>query len=321
MIVDYVTIFDKNYLPQGISMVTSLLSQAEEARVWVVAADDAVSAALAALNEDALHVVPISQVETDDLRHVKSSRSRVEFYWTLTPFLPSWVFAHEPEAQIVVYVDADMYFFKSPVQVLDEFLRDPDAGLMITPHDYSPECDQTEASGVYCVQFMPFRRGLADEVLKDWQDKCLEWCFARAEPGRFGDQKYLDQWPSRFPDVTHVQKNTHLLGAPWNASKRDPVSLVAFHFHGLRRLSSRLVALHPGYSVPGPIRRGVYAPYLQSISQSLSASRRSVEADGSSRHFNSALLGRLLKDVALHVGAVRGMGRLPASRNKDSITD
>jgi hypothetical protein len=265
MIVDYVTIFDSNYLPQGIAMVKSLLSHTEDARVWVVAADDPVSTALSAMNDEAIRIVPMAKVETAELRRVKSGRSRVEFYWTLTPFLPSWVFAHEPDARIVVYVDADMYFFKSPLQVLDEFVRNPDAGVMITPHDYSPEYDQTEASGIYCVQLMAFRCGLADEVLKDWQDKCLEWCYARVEPGRFGDQKYLDEWPSRFGAAIHVQQDTHLLGAPWNASKRMPSSLVAFHFHGLRILRGGWIALHPGYQVGPDIESAVYVPYVEQL--------------------------------------------------------
>ena len=105
-------------------------------------------------------------------------------------------------------------FFASPQILLDEM--DESESVLITPHRYTPQYDQSEKTGIYCVQFVYFRNNQQGrKVLTWWRKACLEWCYNRFEDGRFGDQKYLDDWPERFEGVHVLQ---HLGGgvAPWN---------------------------------------------------------------------------------------------------------
>lgn len=259
----FVTIFDENYLAQGLSMISSLERTTPTAQIWVVAADAATLEAVSRNASARVSVVPLVEVENPELLRVKSSRSRVEYYWTLTPFLPDFLFRVQEDCEVATYVDADMYFFRSAHEVLHEFQDDPDAAVMLTPHDYLPRYDQTAVSGEFCVQFMPFRRGTSRNILESWQSKCLDWCFQRPEPGRFGDQKYLDVWPQEFGSQVRIQQDVGLLGAPWNADMRSVSNLVAYHFHGLRRIGRRLTALHPGYRISTSFERDVYRPYMQ----------------------------------------------------------
>src|SRR5690606_1115849 len=122
---------------------------------------------------------------------------------------------------------------------------------------YAPEYDQTLASGRFCVQFMTFRNTAAGlSVLRWWQDRCLEWCCNRIEDGKFGDQKYLDDWPSRFADQVHVLQQVEKTLAPWNLSRfcKPGVAVanpVLYHFHGLRIVREDKVVLFSGYKLRG----------------------------------------------------------------------
>ena len=77
-----------------------------------------------------------------------------------------------------------------------------------------------------------------------WQDRCIEWCFSRYEDGKFGDQVYLNQWPTLFGDRVHIVGQVEKTLAPWNVlyfsqQAAGPLKPVMYHFHGLRLLPGR----------------------------------------------------------------------------------
>src|SRR5262249_5291447 len=151
------------------------------------------------------------------LLDVKPSRSRTEYYWTATPAVCSYALKTEPGLESITYLDADLMFFADPAPAFEELA---DGSILIVPHRYAPEHRiWEEPCGIYNVQFVTFRRdanGLA--ALDWWRERCLEWCYNRYEDGRFGDQKYLDDWPTRFGGVRVLE---HLGGglAPWNVGQ------------------------------------------------------------------------------------------------------
>ncbi len=199
---------------------------------------------------------------------VKPGRTLVEYCWTLTPFTPRAVFERAPDAMRVTYLDSDVYFLKSPRPIFEEFERSGKS-VLITDHAYDPEYDQTLISGQFCVQFLTFVRNSGESVRLWWEDRCIEWCFARAEASKFGDQKYLDDWPERFEALVHVLQQQQLLLAPWNARRFPYSGAVAWHFHGLRLLGRGRVLIHSHYSVPEIVDQLVYEPYLRELSRSL----------------------------------------------------
>lgn len=260
----YVTLFDSLFLPQGLALHASMERHATPYTLWVLCIDDAAHEVLTSLRLSNLKLLALSQLETPELLAIKPGRSRGEYCWTLTPFAPRFVFDADPDVERVTYLDADLWFRKSPALLLGEFTASG-KGVQITDHAYAPEYDSTVTSGQFCVQFMTFHRQRGEAVRKWWEERCLEWCFARYEDGKFGDQKYLDDWPERFSEDVHVFGQKELLLAPWNVTRFPYGQAVAYHFQGLRILAGKRVVLAPTYSLPRLVVANIYDPYLHDL--------------------------------------------------------
>lgn len=264
----YVTIFDSHFLPQGLALHRSMEKHLTHYKLWVVCVDDEVSDSLERLKLPNLGTLRLSARESEELLEAKKTRTPGEYCWTLTPFSPKYVFEADPTAERVTYLDADTWFLKDPEPLFDE-LEKSSKSVLITEHAYAEEYDQRSTSGKYCVQFIPFEKSKSEVVRQWWEDRCVEWCFARVEDGRFGDQRYLDDWPERFPESVHVLEQKQLLQAPWNASKYDCQDAVLFHFHGVRLGQGATIVTDNFYTIPARTWSRVYLPYFEDLKQAL----------------------------------------------------
>lgn len=269
----FCTLFDKNYLPLGMTLHSSLMEHAQPFHLWVLCMDKVVEAQLKKLALPNTTTISLSTVETPELLGIKEGRSRGEYCWTLTPFTFQMVFDRDKTAQRVTYLDADLFFFDNPNILLQE-LTNTRKHVLITDHGYDPRYDQSAESGQFCVQFVTFNRSPeAFQVMHKWQAQCVEWCFNRHEQGRFGDQKYLDTWPIEFNEIVHIFQAPEKTLAPWNvkfyaARGKGKLSPVFYHFHGLRFLSPKLIRLYTKYKI-GTQGKVLYDTYKTELSQSL----------------------------------------------------
>lgn len=266
----YVTLFDSLFLPQGLALHRSMERHAGAYELWILCMDDSVYETLAEIELPNVRLLKLSCLETPELSAVKPTRSKGEYCWTLTPFSPRFVFEADATIERVTYLDADMWFRKSPEPIFCEFEASGKA-VLITDHAYAPEHDQSATSGQFCVQFMTFTRGSSEVVRKWWEDRCLEWCYGRHEDGKFGDQKYLDDWPMRFPDLVHVLTEKELMLAPWNATRFPHGNSIVWHFHSLRITSNSgdPFSVHLGdYRLPRCVQEVVYIPYISDLQNS-----------------------------------------------------
>ena len=263
----FVTLFDLLFLPQGLALHRSMERHAGNYTLWILCIDDEVHEILSLMKLPNVHLLQLSLVETKELKRVKPERTVGEYCWTVTPFAPKFVFKADISVKKVTYLDADLWFRKSPAPIFQEFNKSG-KDVLITDHAYSPEYDLSEKSGQYCVQFTTFTREGGETVRKWWEERCIEWCFARFENGKFGDQKYLDDWPERFPEQVHVLSNQGWTLAPWNANRFPYSNGIFWHFHELRlteKQSKPLVQFTTSYSIPPITRKQIYKPYLEDL--------------------------------------------------------
>lgn len=277
----FATYFDRGFLIQGLALWRSLARHDDEAYLWVLALDEFTAAFLCELGEPRLRVIPIAELEAGDpgLRPAKANRSRVEYFFTLSPCWPRWLLATRPEIGRLTYLDADMLFFASPAQIFEEMDR-VRASVLITAHRFPRWLRHYEIHGQFNVGILSFRNDEAGRSCLDrWRSQCLEWCHDWLDDGRYADQKYLDEWPARLGPALLVLDHPGVNLAPWNWSRHDCVvdgagvhvdaePLVLFHFARFRPLhgdwwwqSGQL-----DYGVmPRRLRHAIYGPYWRAL--------------------------------------------------------
>ncbi len=269
----FVTLFDSRFLPFGLTLCASLQGLMPHSHLWVICMDELVEQQIKDLAVKHISTIALSSMETDELRAVKLARTLGEYCWTITPFAAQAVFDRAQEAERVTYLDSDLFFFSSPAPLFQEF-EASGKHVLITEHAYAPELDRSEKSGRFCVQFMTFRRTQGSlDVMKWWQDRCIEWCFDRLEDGKFGDQKYLDQWPTLFPTQVHILRQVDKTLAPWNSDhflRHGSVehTPVFFHFQSFRIISATLARLYVGFSM-GKQSMRFYESYLLALKEQI----------------------------------------------------
>lgn len=256
---NFCTLFDSGYLTRGLAMYESLKMHAKDFHLYVFVFDDKSLKILNQLNLEYMSVISLVEFEDAELLAVKDSRSRGEYCWTSTPSTIKFCL-EKFNLDHCTYVDADLYFFNDPTVLITEM---GDASVLITEHRYTPDYDQSATSGIYCVQFMTFKNDTNGmTVLNWWRSACLEWCYDRLEDGKFGDQKYLDDWTERFNGV-HVLQNLGGGVAPWNVQQYDVAKLntVFYHFHGVKLFHCGLVDF-ASYVLSHEVVTTLYRPYI-----------------------------------------------------------
>ena len=291
----FCTYFDRNYLVRGLALYHSLVRHSPPFRLYMLCMDDVSYEYLRTHPLPHAKPIPLAALEASDaaLRKVKSSRSLVEYYFTATPCFPLYILDRFPDIDTIVYLDADLYFFADPSPIFAEL---GDQSILIVEHRFPELLRHLETRGIYNVGLVGFRNDAAGRrCLEWWRARCLEWCYTRVEDGKFADQKYLDDWPSRFADVVVLQHKGAGL-SPWNVSRYDirrvngqlyvdQDALVFYHFHNVQRFSPWLFnsgLREYGTRLNAVLRKRVYLPYIREWNRLIC--RTSIASENSPRY-------------------------------------
>jgi hypothetical protein len=269
---NFCTLFNSHYIHKGLATYLSLKKVTDDFHLYVVAFDQDCYDRLKSYNLKHLTVERLEDFETPKLLAVKEDRNMAEYCWTCSSAV-TYHFITKYNLSSITYLDADLYFINTPQILFDEI---DDASVALSEHwfDYN-----NERAGRFCVQFVYFKN---DEIgmaaLKYWRDKCLEWCFARYEDGKYGDQSYIEDIYNQFEGV-HVIQNRGCGVAPWNYHhyefpdgrtvkfQGEKYPLIFYHFHGTKFIQqgNSLVLTPVDHDIPEDKLFLFYIPYLNVI--------------------------------------------------------
>lgn len=277
MMYNFCTLFDSNYLTRGLALHESLVKTGTDFHLYIFAFDDTCAKVLSRLKPERTTVITLAEFEDNELKKVKPSRSVAEYCWTCTSSTILYCL-NTFNLDQCTYLDADLYFYSKPDVIFDEL---GDKSVLITEHRYSSQYNKALKSGKYCVQFVTFRNDKnGREALEWWRERCLEWCYARYEDGKYGDQLYLEDWTTRFNGVHELQ---HLGGglAAWNVQQYEftkdsekftgreiatgkTFDVIFYHFHYLKFFSGGYVELGRR-TLTQDVLESFYKPYTAKL--------------------------------------------------------
>lgn len=277
MRVNFCTLFDSFYLTRGLAMYRSLEKHSADFHLYIFSFDKTSFDVLMKMKLSSATIIALSEFESPELLSVKGDRTQAEYCWTSTPSTISYCIK-KFNLDHCIYLDADLYFYRDPIEIIEKANGN---SVIITPHNYTKKYDQAQKSGKYCVQFMYFKndeRGL--KVLNWWKAACIDWCYARHENGKFGDQKYLDDWTTRFEGI-YSSTEIGIGLAPWNVQQIDieengldlklkeetannKYPLYFYHFHGVKILENNKVDFSD-YILSKDIIDRLYIPYISDV--------------------------------------------------------
>ena len=276
----FCTLFNSKYLDKGLALYYSLKRCCRDFKLYIFAFDNLAYDILNKMSLECVTVIPLEDLENDDLLKVKSQRSAAEYCWTCTPQTIYYVLTHFNE-DICTYIDADMLFYSDPAPIFDE-MTEKHASIIITPHRFvGPKKEHSERlHGKYCVEFNTFinnSEGLS--CLDWWKESCLNECKYTRNPNEpVGDQKYLMEFENKFSGVL---ASSYVGGgvAPWNVkgysfSKKDDTivlndggkeyKLIYYHFQNIRYLPFKMVNINSGTKSKF-VKTKIYLPYIEEI--------------------------------------------------------
>ncbi len=265
-------------------MIRSIEKETSQSVKFVILClDDETYEVLMRLNITNWQLILLSEFQDVEVLALRSVRAWREFCWTLAAAILNYVIQKSENGQIVVYVDADCYFFNDLSLVTSQLSSSVE--ILIHEHRFSPDrIGWATSSGRFNVGVIA---GTVGEqfisCISRWRDQVIIECTLDPLNGKCGDQTYLNEWPEMYSKLRIMSSKGAGVG-PWNMLsykvgldsgivKIDEEDLIFFHF-------SRFKVIHigpfhinyvsaEGYNVPNIIEKLIYKEYAKDLISSV----------------------------------------------------
>jgi hypothetical protein len=282
------TLFDSNFLVQGLALIESVESNSTCNIYWtVLALDDLSYSTLKSMSKSNMKVIHIDKFEDLELQALKPTRAWKEFCWTSAACLLNYCLSESPLGGRVAYIDADCYFFED----IYELLTPLESGSEIAIHEHRFSRDRMsslEKSGRFNVGLVAgLNKSEFKACVSRWRSQVLNRCDVNDVEGRCGDQTYLNEWPGLYKSL-HVLEYPGAGLAPWNIKnykvtiingtlKVDLKPIYFYHFSALEFIyfSKVFTIFVPaaGYLNMDRYEQVIYSRYMKHLMQISSAIR------------------------------------------------
>lgn len=221
----YCTLSDKDYLVYGLALYNSLsnVTRRDSFCLYYLCLDTDCFNKLTHIKEKFkltnLFIINLSELEKDKELHKAKDKINADagrpgkshYCWLLASYFCDYLLnTHIKDRKEIMYVDSDIYFYKSPEIIFDE-IGSKSVGIIKHRHNEVGDID-----GAYNVGIIYFKNcDKGREVLKWWRDGVLYEKYP--EYATCGDQKYLEGFIPNFGEENIcVIDETVGHGAPWN---------------------------------------------------------------------------------------------------------
>ena len=237
------------------------------------------------LNDNPLNNVQIIHIKELEkkfplLKIAKLNRNRIEYFFTCSPAVCNYVMDQFDFIDSITYLDADLYFFSNPKKVFDEI---ENKSIAIIEHRFHWTTKRQLKYGRFNVGWVTFKNDSeGKKCLIQWMENCLDWCYQKVEKDRFGDQKYLNRWPSLYKNL-YVIQNKGANVAIWNipnyhlSFKEDKIfidnqQLIFYHFANIDQINKSTFNTNLSrvfINLKGILLNKIYIPYLRELKSNM----------------------------------------------------
>lgn len=283
------TYFDKNYLSRFLTLAKSLDKFNISYTFYVLSLDDFVFNFFKKNYFGNIRLISLNDIENEykNLLEAKKNRDVIEYYFTLSPFLPKYIFQKFQIAKLS-YLDSDFYFFKNPTK---KIIENSNFSTVLIKQNSNPNY------GLYNVGWISYNFDYSEtkEIVDLWSQQCVKLCTDLPKNGFYADQKYLDEWSQKLKYLK-VEEPEYSCLSPWdknNIIEKNLDKMLAFHFHGLKINQKNFISGFSKYNKTNTkiIINKIYKPYLKDL---ISVENKYYLNNSSLRNNSKRKLKRLL---------------------------